>query len=250
MRKKKRISREEVTITLLIIYGLSAYGVWWLSSTLLKNVFAFDVRDRFGSDQYLENLLSFEGRDNNCYLMVAEEWPRTAEPEIIERLFFEKMPQGEFKLNYPKENFEQKLEFAHREFDKFLKERYPHQVLDLNKPRFLRFWGTREVEYTISSDVTLGKRFKDSWSAVSMWDAFDRALQGEVYGYINRKKTGMQLQPYEIGKKHSLYYRGHRQLILIMDVENMFPEFEEENTRYAVVFDDKCVPKVVENTAK
>jgi hypothetical protein len=33
-----------------------------------------------------------------------------------------------------------------------------------------------------------------------------------------------------------------------MDVEKMFPESEDENTRYAVVFDDQCVPRVVENT--
>ena len=248
-KKKKKKGGGNPLIVISLAFGLIVYGIWWLSSTFLKNVSAFDVGDRFGADQYFENLLSFEENDKNCYLMVAEEWPGEAEPEISERILMEKIPQGEFKLNFPKENFERKLEFAHREFDKFLKERYPYQVLDLNKPRFLRFWGTREIEYTISSDVSLGKRFESTWSAVSMWDAFDKSEQGPTYGYVNGKKSGMSLQPYEIGKKHSLNYRDHRQLILIMDVEKMFPEFEDENTRYAVVFSEKCVPKVVENSA-
>jgi len=248
-KKKKKKGGGNPLIVISLAFGLIVYGIWWLSSTFLKNVSAFDVGDRFGADQYFENLLSFEENDKNCYLMVAEEWPGEAEPEISERILMEKIPQGEFKLNFPKENFERKLEFARREFDNFLKERYPYQVLDLNKPRFLRFWGTREIEYTISSDVSLGKRFESTWSAVSMWDAFDKSEQGPTYGYVNGKKSGMSLQPYEIGKKHSLNYRDHRQLILIMDVEKMFPEFEDENTRYAVVFSEKCVPKVVENSA-
>jgi hypothetical protein len=227
--------------------GLIGYGIWWLLWTTAENLTEFSVAEKFGSDQYWENVLSIEGKDNNCYLMVAEEWPREAEPEIFERILVKEIPQGEFKLTFPKENFERKLEFAHREFDNFVKERYPYQVLDLNQPRFLRFWGTREIEYTISSDVSLGKRFDSTWSAVSMWDAFDKAEQGATYGYVNGKKSGMSLQRYEIGKKHSLNYRGHRQLILIMDVEKMFPEFEDKNTRYAVIFDDDCAPKVVTN---
>jgi len=248
---KGRASNASASDGLFILgfLGLIGYGIWWLLWTTAENLTEFSVAENFGSDQYWENVLSIEGKDNNCYLMVAEEWPREAEPEIFERILVKEIPQGEFKLTFPKENFERKLEFAHREFDNFVKERYPYQVLDLNQPRFLRFWGTREIEYTISSDVSLGKRFDSTWSAVSMWDAFDKAEQGPTYGYVNGKKSGMSLQPYEIGKKHSLNYRDHRQLILIMDVEKMFPEFEDENTRYAVVFSEKCVPKVVENSA-